>query len=337
MASKKEKKQEAQTISIKVEWIAMAVLFIILALSIFTQGFSKLPFNLKSPFSNLGNDEMSEDEVKERVTKYINEELLQGQNAASITEIIKDEDSGLYKIKLDIGGQEYESFVSMDGKYLYTERIEIKLSDEVAEDYPKKDSPDVLLFTMSYCPYGNQAEDFVKPVDDLLGDNISFEPHYVIYGSAQGYQGEEYCLDSENKYCSMHGIQELNQDVREICTWKYQQDKYWDFVLAANEKCDYKNVDECWEQVAEDVGVDTDKIKSCQSNEATDLLAEEVRLNEEYSVTGSPALFINGKKYEGQRVAENFKQAICAAFNNQPGSCSETLDESGSAPSGSCN
>lgn len=335
MANKQPK--EAKTISIKVEWIIWGLLTILLIISFLTRGFSQLPLNLGLPFLDkvLGETVMDKEAVKERVTKYINEELLQGQGTVEITEITEDEDDNLYKIKINLEGQEFDSFVSKDGKYLYTERMEITLQDEVA-DYPTKDVPDVLLFTMSYCPYGNQAEDFVQPVYDLLKDQMNFEPHYVIYSSDQGYEGEEYCLDSENKYCSMHGVGELNQGVRELCVFKYQPDKFWDFVMAANEKCDSTNVDECWEQVAKDVGIDTEGVKTCQSTEALALLEEEVKLNEQYTVTGSPTILINEKAYEGDRAPESLKQAVCVGFNTEPGECSQTLEDTGSGAEGEC-
>jgi glutaredoxin len=335
MANKKN--ADPKTISIKVEWIVWGILAILLVASVLTRGFSQLPLNLKAPFLDkiLGETAMSKEEIKEKVTKYINEELLQGQRTAEITDITEDEDDDLYKIVISLDGQDFDSYVSKDGKYLYTERMEVILADEVA-DYPKQDTPDILLFTMSYCPYGNQAEDFVKPVYDLLKDRINFEPHYVIYSSAQGYEGAEYCLDSENKYCSMHGIGELNQGVRELCTFKYQKDKFWDFVIAANSQCDSTNVDECWEQVAKDVGIDTEQIKSCQANEALDLLANEVSLNEQYNVSGSPTILINEKSFEGTRTPESFKKAVCAGFSAEPGECSQTLEDSGSGSEGQC-
>jgi hypothetical protein len=184
------------------------------------------------------------------------------------------------------------------------------------------------------------ADDFVNPVDKLLGDKISFEPHYVIYNNYaknRGAKWNEYCIDKDEKYCSMHGVQELNQNVRELCTFKYQPDKYWDFVLAANEKCDYSNVDSCWENVAKEVGIDLDKIKSCQSDEALSLLANEVSLNEKYEVTGSPTIILNGKSYEGNRTPEDLKQGVCSSFNTEPDECSQTLDSDNSSASGSCN
>lgn len=340
--AKAKQKEKSPSVSIKIEWILVAVLAVLLVLSVITAGYTELPFNLNSPLSGgLFGKKLSTDEIKERVTTYVNEDLLGGQSTAEITEVTEDEASDMYKVIIKIGEQEYESFVSKDGKYLYTQRNEITSSEEKLAEYTKSDTPEVLLFTMSYCPYGNQAEDFVKPVSDLLGSKTNIIPHYVIYqdyASRLDAEWNEYCLDKDEQYCSMHGVQELNQDVRELCTFKYQPDKYWDFVMSANENCDAENVDECWEQIAKDAGIDTEKIKTCEAEEAETLLAEEVKLNEEYEVTGSPTILLNGENYSGNRTAEDFKQAVCASFNEEPEECSQTIEGSEeSAPEGSCN
>ena len=50
----------------------------------------------------------------------------------------------------------------------------------------KSDKAKIDFYVMSYCPYGNQAEDGMSPVAALLNDKINFEPHYVIYGNYGG-------------------------------------------------------------------------------------------------------------------------------------------------------
>jgi len=159
----------------------------------------------------------------------------------------------------------------------------------------------------------------------------------VIYSNYQG-GGPNYCLDKDSKYCSMHGIQELNQDVRELCVEKYQKDKLWNFVEAINNACTAQNVDSCWQAVAQTTGIDVNKIKNCQKNEALTLLEQEVQLNTKYGISGSPQLVINDTEYSGSRDAESFKNAICSGFNSAPSECSGTLQNTGStAPaSGAC-
>ena len=282
----------------------------------------------------LESNVISEEEATTLVKEYINTDLLQGQATAEISNL--ELKNGVYTFKVKIDTQEVDSYVTKDGKLLFPTGMEIttvaKDTDVEASaavpnasaEITKSDNPEVLLFTMSFCPYGNQAEDGMKPVVELLGDAVNVEPHYVIYDNYGG-GGPEFCLDEENKYCSMHGIQELNQNVRELCVYKYQKDKFWSFVDQVNKDCNSKDVDTCWETAADTTGVEKTQIKACETDEALDLLAAEVALSEQHGVSGSPALVINGTTHSGGRAPEDYKTAVCSAYNTAPEKCSETL------------
>jgi len=194
--------------------------------------------------------------------------------------------------------------------------------------------PVVQLFTMSYCPYGNIAEEAIEPAVKLLEGTITFEPHYVIYNN---YGGAQYCIEN-GAYCSMHGAQEMTQDIRELCVWKYDKSKFWDFVFAMNTQCTYSNADTCWESVASGLGIDTSKVKTCQADEASSLAAADDALNQQYGVQGSPTLIIDGKEVQvTSRSPEGFKQAICNAFgSSKPTECNTVLSGSAGTASGGC-
>lgn len=311
--------------------ISTAVLGVLLIASIFTGG-----FGLKQ---GTAVEVLSAQEAGKKAVDYINNNLLQPGTSAILQSA--EEKGELYNVKLNIGGRAYDSYVTKDGKLLFTQAINLDETPETpkqppTQDIPKTATPDVKLFTMTFCPYGNQAEEAMHPVVEALKGKVDVEPHYVIYSNYRG-GGPQYCLDKESKYCSMHGIQELNQDVRELCVYKYQKDKYWDFVMKINEKCSAQNVDSCWEAIAKEKGIDTEKIKTCQKDEAIELLKREVGLNEKYGVRGSPTLVINDATYQGGRTPEAFKQAICSAFTTEPSECSETLSGSAaSSPAGGC-
>ena len=295
---------------------------------------------------------LSSQEAAERAINYINENILSEGITASLVRV--SEENGIYKIHLKIGNNEYDSYITKDGKYFFPEGFDLTLKPNVPEEtqptqeIPKRDRPDVKLFVMSYCPFGNQAENLMKPVVELLGDKIKIELHYVIYSNyGSGYP--DYCLDEENRYCSMHGIAELRQDIREICLQKYQPEKLWDFVIQVNKETDLQNIDEKWEGIAEDLGVDISKIKECEEKEAETLLAEEVALNQkEYlvqdpsyhrnqdkiTISGSPTLVINGVVYDGSRSAEAYKEAICSGFKNPPEECNQELESKTTTPGG---
>ena len=279
---------------------------------------------------------ISLDEASNKAIDYINHYLLKENFKANLIDKVLDDKSGLYKIKFKVKNQEIEAYVSQNGKYLFLEGIDITMSpqEKILSNIPKKDVSEAMLFVMSYCPFGNQAEKIIYPVVKLLGEKAKIEPHYVIY---QNYMGgsSNYCLEN-GKYCSMHGIEELKEDIRELCIFKYQKDKFWDYLIEVNEKCNLKNIATCWEKIAKNHQIDVGKIKECQENEAISLLEKEVSLNQKYQITGSPTLIINGALYQGERNPDAYKQAICAGFSRPPEECQQKLTNSNNAPSGSC-
>ncbi|MBU2561597.1 MAG: GILT family protein [Nanoarchaeota archaeon] len=182
--------------------------------------------------------------------------------------------------------------------------------------------PQIDFYVMSYCPYGNIAEEAIEPVYQLLRDKAEFNPHYVIY-SNYGGGGPQYCMDAGSKYCSMHGVQEMNQGIRELCVDKYMGiDAYFKFVLEMNRKCNYQNADSCWEGVAKSLKLDTAKIKECEASEGETIAAAELELNKALGVQGSPTVFVEGAAYNGARAPAGYAQALCAGFETAPGECS---------------
>ncbi|HNU96728.1 MAG TPA: hypothetical protein PLF70_00745 [Candidatus Portnoybacteria bacterium] len=280
---------------------------------------------------------VSKNKAKEIAMNIINDTVLQGQTAATFKEIVKA--NGVYVVKIEIQGQEYTSYITKDGKIVFPYGVEVQSEEEknqqTTKDIPKQEKSTAMLFVMSFCPYGNQAEEAMMPVIKLFGNKTDVQLHYVIYSNYNG-GGSDYCLDKESKYCSMHGIQELNQNVRELCVQKYQPDKVWDFVSGVNNGCGLANVDVCWENIAKTTGVDITQIKTCQKDEATTLLKNEVALNEKYNIQGSPTLLINEKEFSGDRTANGYKTGLCAGFKIEPEECSQSLNSEINAANGSC-
>jgi len=267
---------------------------------------------------------LSPQQVGEKVISYINENILKGQATATLVNIV--EDNGLYKLKTKVGENEFDLYVSKNGKLLFPQVIDLekKLTQETPKEIPKTEKPDVKLFVMSFCLYGNQAEEIMRPVIELLGNKFNFGLHYIV---SKGTNGE---------LLSLHGEQELHQDIREICVLKYQKEKFWDFVERVNKNCTAQNADTCWEKTAEDSGINTQEIKDCEKTESNLLLEQELNLVKEYGVTGSPQLFINGVEYEGERTSEGYKKGICSGFLNPPSECQQVLSSESGSVEGGC-
>ncbi len=263
---------------------------------------------------------------------------------------------GLYAMRtliVSLNGQKATStlYLSPDGYFLIPQPINIvkvekilaerkKMAaaqagkQEAPKNIPKAKKPKVEIFTMAFCPFGNQAEEGLYPVTKLLKKYVAIVPHYVIY---QHYQGgsNQYCVDN-GKYCSMHGVNEVKQDVRELCVYKYYPQKYWDYVYNIDRECNVGDINTCWQGPAKKLGISLNKIEKCAKDEGLKLLANEVALDKKYNVVGSPTLIINGVQYEGGRAPENYKTAICNAFEKAPSVCQQKLGTEGANASGGC-
>ncbi|KUK83185.1 MAG: hypothetical protein XD98_0406 [Microgenomates bacterium 39_6] len=299
--------------------------------------FFMLAGNSKSAQAILGvfnkKNILSFEEAQSFTKGFITTEVLPDQEI----EIADIKDLGsVYSFEITIPNQgEFISYVTKDGHFVFpsgydTEEFrnqvssgEISLNDSGPKEMPKSDRPQVQLFLMSFCPYGNQAEEIMMPVVDLLGEVADIVPRYIVSRAGSSYS-------------SLHGEQELNQDVRELCVYKYQPEKFWDFLKEVNANCSYENADTCWTGPARTVGIDIGKISQCEKEEFSNLLDQEIALTEQHDVSGSPTLLINNTLYRGNRTAEDFKQAICSAFNNPPEECSVILGDEAEAAQGGC-
>jgi len=203
----------------------------------------------------------------------------------------------------------------------------------------KTEKPVVELFVMSFCPYGNLAEDTMYPIVKLLADKIDLHIRYIV-----NKRGEE--------IASLHGKPEVLQNQRELCVNNlYGKDSLWEFVTKVNSDCGTNTYDStgklikeagsCWADVAVDLGISIDNLNNCVLAQGDGLLSQQVEFTKSKNVSGSPTLFVNG--YKDQSViykygdSESYKNLVCSAFINPPNECSTELSVSSSNTGGSCN
>jgi len=229
-------------------------------------------------------------------------------------------------------------FVPVDAGYMLRDEATGSswfLSDEQREEVEAErnellgleledNKPQVDFFVMSYCPYGNQAEELLKPVFDELKGEAIFNPRYVIYNRGTGC----YTDDDGTELCSLHGEVELNQGMRELCVYnEYGEEAWFDFALAMNEDCNGQNADTCWEGVASGLGYDTEMITTCFDDNKVSYAREHYELNKMLQVSGSPTLFFEGERFNGARSSNAYLAAICAGFDDKPEACQNVVEE----------
>lgn len=304
----------------------MAYVGLLVLIVVFLSG-CKNPFVTEQKDSGIGTEA-----AKAKVEKLIAD----GGGGAEVKEVT--EEGGLYKIVISANGQEQPVYITKDGtKFIQSaisfEEIEKqqeeakKQMEEQNKEIPKADKPTVDLFVMSFCPYGNQAEDTIRPVYNLLKDKADFNFRYIV--TAEG-----------DKISSLHGQPEVDQNEREACILKnYGKDSWVSFVAYVNANCGSDG--SCWEAGAKSLSIDTAKISSCVSSEGTALMKADASASEAAGASGSPTMVVNG--VQTQTVyqygnSEEYKKVICGAFNTQPAECSQELSsETSTAEGGSCN
>lgn len=276
--------------------------------------------------------QLSPNEAADKVLKYINENILKDKATASLIEISKE--SGLYKMRAKVGEEEIELYISQDGKLIFPQFINVE-SESLAKESPSQpvapeeisqsDVPDVKLFVMSYCPFGLQMEKAFLPVYDLLKNKADMGIYFVNY--------------------IMHGKKELDENLRQYCIQKDQNEKYSSYL-----SCFVKDGD--FEKCLVEAKINEDKMNSCisqtdQEYKITQFYNDKstwlngrfpkfdvnTDLNKKYGVRGSPTLVINDKVVNvRERSPEAIKSAICLAFKEKPPECSQTLSSDVTSP-----
>jgi len=237
----------------------------------------------------------------------------------------------LYKVTVLYNGNEIPLYLTKDGKNLVQGVIPVSQltsssGSAQTEEIPKTDKPEVDLYVMSFCPYGNRGENTMVPAYNLLKDKIDFNVYYIV--SVSG-----------NTVNSLHGQPEVDENEREACVLKdYGFDAWWKFVVYVNNNCGSDG--SCWKDAAKSANLDSNKIQSCVSSEGLNLMKESQAASNSAGASGSPTLIINGVQSSSVYQygnADAYKQAICSAFNTAPTECSTQLQAvADSGATGSC-
>ncbi len=281
------------------------------------------------------SNNLSADQAADKAISYLNNNILPAGITASLIEIV--EQGTVYKIRLEVEGTEYQSYISKDGQYLFPDGYDLNIDkQEFNQEISKQERPDVKLFIMSYCPFGLQTQKMFLPVYDLLKDKAEIGVYFVNY--------------------IMHDKQEIDENLTQYCIQKEEREKYSDYLSCfvgdgdaqnclLEAKINETNLTNCIENTDEQFSIysqyqDRDSWLSGKypKFDVHDLL------NQKYGVGGSPTMVINDVMIvskqsncpsekecliipDFERSPENFKELICQTFISQPEECSETLSD----------
>jgi hypothetical protein len=274
--------------------------------------------------------------VGDKTINYLNENFLKAQGVEAKLGGVEPYGDALYMVSLDVykDGNKLQStnvFATRDGNLVLlqsplnlNEKIPAPTTTQTPQEFSYKDvvpaaKAELDAFIVSRCPYGLQMQRILAPIATGLSDNITVR--YI--GSIEN-----------GKIVSMHGDEEAQENLRQICIREEQSSKYWPYVSEYMKKGDT-------EAALTAVGIDKTKLSACMSDATKGLkyAQADFDLANSNGVSGSPTLFLNGSQvseYEfaadhdakgSERSAENVKNLLCYGFTTQPAACSATLSK----------
>jgi len=159
---------------------------IIAALSLAIIGLLAVVFFLKDKDAG----ELSAEVVAERVINYINENFMEPGMEASLINV--SDMTSVYKLRLSIGGREFDSFASKDGMFLFPEGYDMREDLVLEEPQQQAEAPEVpdiapqemarfvaCLADAGFMIYGAEWCPHCTRLIDMLGGREIVDPIYV--------------------------------------------------------------------------------------------------------------------------------------------------------------
>jgi len=176
----------------------------------------------------------------------------------------------------------------------------------------------LVLFVMSHCPYGVRAENNTKVLLDALPD--------VKFGGLRFIATQ----NQDGSFSSLHGANEVAEDLRQVCIMNYYPAKIVDYTVCIS--ADYANSGNIWQNCSNQNGIDTNKIQTCATgDEGKTLLKDNIALANSLGIASSPTILLNNNTLVNGYYAaspELMRQVICGYSPTLTG-CNKTLSGSG--------
>jgi len=269
--------------------ISSIVLGILLILSLI------FPINLTG-FAN-------KNKVGEKAVNFINNYLL-STGMAELKGV--SEESGLYKLELNVNGQDFESYVTKDGKLLFTSGID--LDQEI--NVPSSDSNKKIDVSIDDDPVKGDKN---APVTIIEFSDFQCPFCGKFFKETFGQIDEKYIKTGKVKMVFRDfplSFHENAQKSAEAAECADEQGKFWEYHDMLFENQEKLSVEDL-KRYAVELGLDKDKFDSCLDSEKyKDEVKKDFSDGQKYGVSGTPAFFINGKLVSGAQPFSAFEKVI---------------------------
>ncbi len=175
-----------------------------------------------------------------------------------------------------------------DEKPVFSDSILMPLRQLIDQQLASKQRTQLDLFVMSQCPFGVMAEQSLTSLLKTYTGRVDFRLNFIASVSADGAS-----------FNSLHGQPEIEENIRQLVIADHFPDRLIPYLVARGKN--YLSAD--WQSPASAVGLDTNKITQFTAMPAaTQRFRENIRRAQQWGVSTSPSLFIDGNKYAGRLI-----------------------------------
>lgn len=293
-----------------------AILVLLLVVSIYTGGFNR---NSNGNTADLNGAQRNQ--IANNAVDFLNKNVLAAQQATATLNSVSEE-NGLIKLDMTVQGQAYESYLTIDGKLLFPQGIDL------SQNIPSQPSQPTQQDQQPTQQQNPVVSDMASLIDD---DDIEGDPNAPVtiiewsdyecpfcarfYSQTLGKIREEYIDTGKVKLVyrdfplSFHA---QAQKAAEAAECAGEQDKYYEMHNLLFEKGVQGGVS-AFKQYASEIGLDTNKFNEClDSGQMADEIAKDMQDGQAIGITGTPGFIINGQLVSGAQPFENFKAIIDA-------------------------
>ena len=165
------------------------------------------------------------------------------------------------------------------------------IRDTLITEIKQRKKTQMKFYVMSLCPFAATVKKQILPLVKRYRSQIDFTLFYIaddLGKPADGLMG----------FDSLHGIPEIEENIRQLVIAKYYPDKLLDYLLCHAEH--YRTM-EGWRQCAIRLGIDAANVEKIMgTKEGLSLLRDNIK-NKGLAIKDSPTLIVNGTVYKSEQ------------------------------------
>lgn len=155
------------------------------------------------------------------------------------------------------------------------------------------------LFKAALCPYAPRVERVVAEVARELGERVDVRVTQVVH------------VDARGELRASRGRAELEEARRQAAIFEFYPRTYWDYVAWRAENA----TDADWEAACRRLKISPARVRACvEFGEADEVLRRHAHRVKTLRATGSPALRLGGRRYEGGHRRLEILRAVCSSL-----------------------